>query len=237
MRNTWVRVIAGGALLLAAGWAQAQETVYTITSIGTYSSVTNFTPPCAFGPCQNYTTAMGVSGWFRTAAPLAPNLSNAQVHAQVTAYSFNDGLNTYSSGDPNGRVLEFRVSTDALGAISFGTSIFLETWQTGTSPHVVGDRLGILRLSRTSGSGRNNGACGNVSVLPPSGMPDTCMSITVTPSLGGSVPSDAGISWSSAPYVAPPPTTAIPTLSEWGLIMLAGLMGWAGWRVRRRAGR
>lgn len=236
MRNTWVRVIAGGALLLAAGWAQAQETVYTITSIGTYSSVTNFTPPCAFGPCQNYTTAMGVSGWFRTAAPIAPNLSGAQVHAQVTAYSFSDGLNTYTSGDSNGRVHQFQVSTNALGAISSGTYIQLQTWQTGASPHVVGDRVAALFLDDASGAGRNNAQCDSVSGPPPSGAPDICMTVSALFGQGSSAASNAGISWTSAPYVAPA-TSAIPTLSEWGLIMLAGLMGWAGSRARRRTGR
>ena len=65
-----------------------------------------------------YTTAQRVTGQFTTASPLAPNLPQASVLAQVTSYSFSDGVNSYASSDPNARVIEFKVATDAAGAIS-----------------------------------------------------------------------------------------------------------------------
>src|SRR2546429_4088711 len=45
---------------------------------GPYTAKTDFTV-CSGGPCQNYTLAMTPSGSFTTSAPLAANLSNANI--------------------------------------------------------------------------------------------------------------------------------------------------------------
>jgi hypothetical protein len=73
------------------------------------SGFTNYTVPCAVGPCANYTTAMNLNGHFTTAAPLPPNLSyRTDITAQVTSYSFFDGINTYTNTNPNAWIIWFQ---------------------------------------------------------------------------------------------------------------------------------
>jgi len=75
-----------------------------------------------------------VTGSFTTAAPLANNLTNANIGLLVTAYSFNDGVTTYTNSDAQSRKDQFIVTTDGSGAIT-NYRIFLHRWQTvGATP-------------------------------------------------------------------------------------------------------
>jgi len=60
---------------------------------------------------------------------------------------------------------------------------------------------------------------------------------TVTATVGvGTNPLSLGLFIGPAAPPAPAAATAIPTLSEWGVILLSGLLGLAGlWGWRRRA--
>ncbi len=83
-----------------------------------------------------YNTGMRISGVFTTAAPLAPNLSNAEIgplgQNLVTSWSFNDGVTTFTNTNslinssiynneylptPSTNGLDFTVSTNATGNI------------------------------------------------------------------------------------------------------------------------
>lgn len=66
-----------------------------------------------FGP---YNSTMHVTGSFDVAAPLANNLIFADISGLVTAYSFNDGVNTLTA--PNSDIVNFFVDTNASGNIT-----------------------------------------------------------------------------------------------------------------------
>ena len=97
------KFVLAAVLVLMAGGAQA--TTYTYTGV-------NF--DAASGP---YTTAMSVSGSITLASPLAPNLVGADLLASLTAWSFTNGVQTYSSAAPP-LFQQVLVSTDANGAIA-----------------------------------------------------------------------------------------------------------------------
>jgi hypothetical protein len=111
-------------------------------------------------------------------------LSGKDVHASVTSYSFNDGINSYSSGDPNTRFSIFIISTDAAGNIIAGASeVQIQLWQSGSSPHTGGGRMSIFDACSGDCGGQggdnvgNNFICTSVQVSGGGGGnidPDTC---------------------------------------------------------------
>jgi hypothetical protein len=211
--------------LLSAGNALAQATTYTATTTSNYTGKTDFTAPCGVGPCQNFTLAMGPSGSFTTSSPLAANLANASVAASVTSFNFNDGLTTYVNTDSNVRVHRIRVTTNAAAVIT-AVEILIERWESGTSPHAVGDRFSYIFLPSTA---RRNSECFSVGVSP-AGVADSCTGENADAS--SSQASGATISWTSAAVATS--TASIPTMSEWGLLLMAGLMGMGGYFALRR---
>ena len=220
------RWLALAALLGASFWAHAQPTTYVATSTGNYTTATNFTA-CGTPPCQNFTTAMSVSGAFTTAAPLAANLAAFNVAPLLTSYRFSDGLTTYSSADPGSRIFAFRVTTNGSGAITT-VSMTLERWLSGASPHAVGDRVSMLQAS--TAMALHNWRCSAVG-MSPTGTADSCTASSLDTS--GSRASPFTLTWA----LALPPTSAasIPTLSQWGVVLLAGLMGLFAFVPMRRS--
>jgi len=217
--------LISATLLLAANGAQAQSTVYTATS-GAYTSKTDFTA-CVTGPCQNYALAMSASGSFTTASPLAANLISTDVSGSVTSFTFSDGINTYASTNPAVRVYRFQITTNASGAIT-GSDVFIELWQSGVSPHTAGDRFAFVRLIGTS-IAYNNDQCTTVAASP-AGTADSCTGDTGDTSR--STASGGVVVWTRAISGTTP--QAIPTLSEWGLIISSVLVGLAGFVALRR---
>ncbi len=210
-------VFLAAALLQAGAWAAT----YTYTG-PTYSAseLHNFTAcPPGMGNCGAYTTAMAETGSFTTSAPVPANLNSEDITAQVTSFSFSDGLTTYASGDPQVTLYSVTATTTG-GVLQF--SVVLLRWQT-TGPHVTGDH--VDRMSVTQG-GQHNAVCNTV-VLNPQG--DECNAS----SAGGVFSSwreDALADGTWAVTGLPPvASTAVPTLGEWGLLLLASLMLGAGW--------
>ncbi|MCB1866920.1 MAG: IPTL-CTERM sorting domain-containing protein [Chromatiales bacterium] len=213
------------AVLAPGVWAAA---TYTYTG-PTYASaaIINYTPACGGGDCQNYLTTMRIAGSFTTAVPLAPNLAAADIRAQLTSWSFSDGLKTIASTDPNARLFQFQVHTDPGGNIT-GSTISLQLWQTGSAPHAVNDRYGDIAVLTGSGVANHNATCLGVGV-PPAGDADSC-------TMGTGFPAET-----SSAYLSVPGTWAfmlepnhVPTLSAWGVVALGALLGLAGFSTRRR---
>lgn len=222
-----IKKSAAAAAMFFAAIGAAQAATYTAATTGPYTTKTDFTV-CSGGPCQNYTLAMTPSGSFTTATPLAANLSNANIAAQITSFSFNDGINTYASTDPNVRIYSATVSTSATGSITSST-LFFELWQTGTSPHASGDKLAIVQIGSTV-SATNTLNCTGVGTSP-AGVGDSCVS---GPSGAGSSSAN-GATWTWA-AVTPPATAAtpVPSTSALGLLVLSALLGGAGLAISRR---
>jgi hypothetical protein len=102
------------ALAIFASAIVAQATTYTGQLYGA-SPKFDYTS-CAIGPCADYESAMKVTGFFTTATPLPANLPGGSLILPfVTSFSFSDGVNTYSSGDPNVEAHALFAGTDAAG--------------------------------------------------------------------------------------------------------------------------
>ncbi|WP_374191656.1 IPTL-CTERM sorting domain-containing protein [Delftia sp. ASV31] len=226
MKSALKKSAAAAAMCLAAIGAVHAAT-YSAATTGPYTAKTDFTV-CSGGPCQNYTLAMTPSGSFTTSAPLAANLSNANIAAQITSFSFNDGINTFASTDPNVRIFQAIVSTSATGSIT-SSALLLELWQTGTSPHAVGDKVALIQIGN-SVFATNTLNCTGVGTTP-AGAADSC--VLGPGDIGASNASGAAWTWAA---VTPPATAAtpVPSTSALGLLVLSALLGGAGLAISRR---
>ena len=227
-------------LLLLAGLCFSAgvlaATTYTYTG-GQYTSFTNFTAPCASGPCQNYLAGSSINGSFTTGTALAAGLTNANVYPSVTGFSFTDGINTYSSADVNARVWEFIVSTGPSGNIS-AFQILVQLWRTGSSPHSTADRFSYILITSPGGvNAENNQPCGNTVGVSVAGVPDTCI-VSNGPDASSSRGQTASVGTWVGGAIGPviPPATTIPTLSDWAMIVLSLLLAaFAVYALRRRS--
>lgn len=211
------------------GAAHAQVT-YTPTA-GNYTTKTDYTSCPGGETCTNYTTAMNASGSFTLSTALAPSSSFADLSSSVTAYSFSDGINTYSNTNPNDRIYRLSVTTNAAGDISTFT-ILIEKWLSGTNgAHVASNKFSYIFLTNATTQVFNNRSCGNVAASPFTSVADTC-----TQDLGGTGSSSATGPAATINSVAPQQSAqAIPTLSEWAMIILASLMALCTtWYIKRQ---
>ena len=139
------------ALAIALFTVGAQAAAYSYTGGNFYAPITNETTCASPQSCGQLTTSLRVTGTFTTATPLAANLSNANILANVTSYSFSNGATTIAL-DPASRISSFRVTTNAAGAIT-GTDIWLQRWtyssvgSPAAGPHAEGDRVDLLAIT------------------------------------------------------------------------------------------
>jgi hypothetical protein len=198
---------------------------YTYTG-PVFTSKSDFTV-CGTGTCTNYnTTTMHVTGSFSTAAPIGPGVTNLDITASITAYSFNDGVNTIANGDVNARIRSAVVTTDGTGAI-IAWNVAVERWTSGTNgAHIVGDRLNFIRtLSTPNDQGFNNEICAS----PPAG--DVCTGFSQDASTSFADVFSLGSWIITGVSVGVFPT---PALSTWGMIALAALVVLFGLFMQRR---
>lgn len=232
--GSWRSGALAGLLLIAVASTASAATTYAYTG-PFYDSFNDFTTPCAVGSCANYTASMHLTGSFTTATPLAANLSSADVRSQVTSFSFNDGLTTYASSDPNVRLIFLDLSTDASGVpVSSDHFIVIQQWASGTSPHSAGDRLNEIFVDPTPDDSHNLGC---TTVGTQNGVADVCTGEIRDNSASEGETSTNG-SWvvtAGPPGPGPSPSgTPVPTLSTWALAMLAALVALLGPFLRRR---
>ena len=100
------------AIALLGVWLSGAALGTTYTYVG----------PTYTGAASPYTTAMSITGTFDTAAPLPANMSLANIgphgSALVTAWSFSDGVHTYTQANSDPGPFAFSVATDALGNVT-----------------------------------------------------------------------------------------------------------------------
>ncbi len=196
--SPFFRLLPLAAALLSIGAVQAATYRFTGPA---YNAVTDFIAPCSGGTCANYVPAMSLSGWFTTAAPLAANLLNANIAAQVTAFSFSDGVNIVSSEQPGARIARFQVSTNAGGMVGGDYWIVLQQWQDSLAgPHAVSNRLNSIEVfSGGGGLNFNNLSCSTVGTSV-AGVADACTGTALEPSTSNaSYPAPGGGSaWTAA---------------------------------------
>lgn len=199
-----------------------------------YTSITNHTTS-ALGSVGNYLNTMKITGTLTTAGPLAANLGGANITAQVTSYSFSDGLTTFSSADSSTRLLQhFVASTNASGQIT-GLDMAIGRWQTGAAPHALSDRPDYLMLNGASAIGVHNVRCSVIGVSL-AGAADSCFTPN-SDSNTSEASAVAGGVWSGPIVGGGGSVAAVPTLSEWGVFALASLMAMFGIaHTRRRQG-
>lgn len=221
--------IATGALALAACLVAGQafaQTNYTVSQTGDYASITNFTN-CTTAPtypCASFTSSMGVSGAFSFAAPLAPNLSNAEVGSLVTTFSFSGGLTTIANTDALARLNTLRVSTNAQGGITVIDHMQAVQWQGAGS---ASNRFDAVVIIGALGISIHNAGC-QTKGTGNSGVTDTCL-ISDTPDTSRSNANNAPISVTT---ITPTP---VPTLTEWAMILFGlTLAGGAALFINRR---
>ncbi len=222
--------VVAGLTLAAPAAAQA---VYSIQS-GTYSAVNN-SGPCVIGPCSSYAMSDTVSGTFTVTAPFAPNLTNFDIGPDIQAFSFDDGAVAYESSNPRARIANALISTDATGAITDYRLVFQVLHGTGSTYPVATDSDVEARFSYFlyeggfAAAGRNNYVCLIRRGDSAASGPGTCGSDN---SVVDSYP-DGSSRWTSGAtpttpvlvsYTPPP----VPTLTEWAMIGLTGLMALGG---------
>jgi hypothetical protein len=216
-------------VLLIAPVSQAATFTYTSGALDTASAVSHTT--CTLGSCADYNSTMHATGSI-TATALPANQHDLDPNPYLTSFTFFDGITTYSSADPNVRAA-WVVETDAAGNITFINALF-ERWQAGSAPHAAGGRVDMLRINGPA-IGWHNRSCLTVGSSGfPQNVTDYCADDT--PDANSSFGPYATADWIVSAAPAASASTSVPTLSEWGLMILSTLMAIlaVAW-MRRRA--
>lgn len=225
MKTIFISLCCAAATFFSAG---VKAATYNVTSTGNYTTTSNFTAPCAVGTCANYTSAMNVSGTFDVPT-LAPNLTNSNIATTVTAFSFNDGVNTYASTDPNVRKYQFVVTTNASGVLT-SARVLVEKWLTGARPHTAADYFSFVLINGASVNLVVNNTKCSIIGIGGDGDVDACIS-----NGGGTQQGTAEGATVAYSVGAPPAAASIPTLNEYALLLLASLVaGFGTWQLRKR---
>ena len=225
--NSMKQILAALFVLLIAPVSHAATFTYTSGALNTASTISHTT--CTLGSCADFNNTMHATGSITTTA-LPANQSNLNPQPYLTAFTFFDGITTYNSADPNVRA-NWTVDTDASGNITFVNAIF-QRWQSGSAPHSAGARIDMLRINGPAIGWHNRSCLTLGSTGFPQNVADYC--ISDTPDSNSSYGDYATANWtvSAGPPAA---TTSVPTLSEWGLMILSTLLGiFAVTHMRRR---
>ena len=217
------------ALLALAAFTHAGAWAATYTYTGNPydpAALHNFTAPCGVGNCGSFTPAMFQSGWFTTLHPLPAGLGNANIASLVTGFEFSDGLTTYSSAA--GDFLYSAYADTAANGAFINADLTFFHWDTAVVQH------GRVNQMSLHGFVNHNYDCDTVNV-PGNGVCNVSNAGTSS-SYVDDHPRTTG-TWLVTGLPAPGAgVNAVPTLSEWGVLLLAGLMaGIGGWLARQRA--
>lgn len=192
--------------LLISNYAYATTYTYTAPNFTTVQGV--------------YTTSMKITGTVVTSSPVPPNSTDFDITPILTSWSFNDGVNTISSS--NGELFPYNdptFSTDAEGNITDYFFTLVDS-PLGT---VIGDLNDFIGVVSGSNQAYVDFVCNHVNT---GGFCDSW-------SNGGSYASVSRIQgeWVTSDL----PSTPIPTMTQWSLMLLALMLGMVGIaRVRRQ---
>jgi hypothetical protein len=175
-------VIKKLALVLLGFWLGGAASATTYTYVG---------PNFQFIGGVGYTTSMSITGTFDTASPLAANMPLTDIGPApgglnlVTAWSFTDGVNTYTQANsiPFGNLFAyFRVQTDALGNING----FYIQFSGPLPPNAIGNPMHVITMTTPTpqSQGINGALCTAVTGT-------TCTAVGPGPNYGDSTSSGA----------------------------------------------
>jgi len=129
-----------------------------------YETIINHTT-CTIGICADYTPAMRVTATLTTVDRLPPNLSDVFLSGYLSSFSFNDGVRTITSSDPEVAFFGAFLDTDAASGIGTGHLLVVARWQTA-GPHVVGDRVDFIGAQSGRAFVISNVPCTAIGVSP-----------------------------------------------------------------------
>lgn len=238
--------MAASTILLIAGGAKAQPITYYVQS-APYSSVSNFTA-CPQGGCSaQYSTSQRITGSFTIFNPLAPNLNDEVIDIRLGDLNLSDGQNTYQTdfysdwGQPGQVVAQSaQVSTDSLGNLTYFEFKFdlihaaLPTAGNASDPRSYVSSIWLTHMpGATYARAESNSLCtlrgdnvgGNTTHPGYPANPFGCLVQTSAPANGASSAHSPSVTLSLTP---PPAPATIPTMSEWAMILLAGLLATFG---------
>lgn len=180
-----------------------------------------------FDTRSGYTTAMNVSGSITTSSPLPPNNGNLDISGLITGFSFNDGLQTID--DSNGFILStfgpVSVVTDPLGNIDR----VIASWIIYPAPEFTSAPVSIsngILISNNSASAISNFEC-----MGPSTATAICGTGSQATTAQARTPqSSTSTNWSIRAIPSSP--TAVPSLNQWGIILLVLLLGFVTLRQK-----
>ena len=195
------------SLLLAVVANTAAAATYVYTAGSNYTTVSGA-----------YTTAMTVTGSFTTASPLPANLASVNIGPSgsnlVTAWSFNDGLNTLTNLNSAPFVLtpsNFTVSTNASGQVTAFRFVVVSP----LPPNTVGQVMNGIAVVTTSlyQSSIASGVCNNLAA-------NQCSAIAPGPSTSTAYSSAAAGTF----VLAATPAVPAPMLTPALLALLTGIL-------------
>lgn len=201
--------------------ALAQETTYTFISpaYAAGSSPIN----CTVGDCTTYSIGQRARIALTLSAPLAPNLPKADRRASVISYSFDDGVRPTSSPNANAALAEFNIATDSAG---MPLEYEIEVQRVAGPPYLINvandpnSRVSSVIANDFSMSAQSNYICnqrgGTFS------QPRYCL--VGTTDSGYSNVSSGVPTVTVGPAYVPPAATAVPTLSEWAMILFGTVL-------------
>jgi len=196
------RWLASLSAALVALSAQAADYVY-VGGTYTAATITNNSTCGATQQCGQFNTSQRITGYFSTAAPLAPNLSEVNIQPLLTGYAFSNSVISIAMGDAAARAHTFRVTTDASGHIT-NASIALERWTDPVNaPHAVGARFNFIGISSVGDGSNINTYCTDPATTSADGTPDVC-DAPGTDSATSSANGGSGAAW-----IPNPPTISI----------------------------
>lgn len=194
-------------LVLAVVANTAAAATYVYTAGSNYTTVSGA-----------YTTAMTVTGSFTTASPLPANLANVNIGPSgsnlVTAWSFNDGLNTLTNLNSAPFVFtpsNFTVSTNATGQITAFQFVVVGP----LPPNTVGQTMNGIAVLNASPyqSIIASGVCNSLTA-------NQCSAIGIGPSTSTAYGSSAA----GAFVLAAVPAVPAPMLTPALLALLTGIL-------------
>ena len=202
----------------------------TVSVVGTAAAATYaFSGGNFVTATGTYTNAMRVTGQFTVDAALAPNLPSTDITAQVTGYSFNDGVQTLMQ--TNSRPIVFTIGTDAAGNINtWGVTV----WATPVTTMIGGQVAGIdasFDGTVTTDAGFTDAQCNSIGPGGDCNGADTAVAMN-----GGRIfllnPPTPG-NWTCSDCAVG--AVAVPTLSGYAQVTLVLLLVAIGFVAVRRA--